>query len=199
MWMVEWAELDGMSRADASRVKTFVTSPSDHFRAAYAHKAESHPRQCVFVGTTNEDRYLKDATGGGRFWPVRCRAIDRAALERDVGQLWAEATRLFDSGATWWPDEAFFELARAEQDERYQEDPWEEPVRRWLAEREMHARGRGVTTHDVLTLSIGVEKSRLSRADEIRVGEVLRRLGWTDVRREREGAHARRRVYYKSG
>ena len=59
-------------------------------------------RQCVFAGTINppaDGRYLKDKTGGRRFWPVACHGmIDLAGLEAARDQLWAEAVHRFKAG-----------------------------------------------------------------------------------------------------
>lgn len=191
-WIVELAELDACGKAAVSRIKAFLTSPADHFRASYDRVAETHLRQCVFIGTTNEERYLQDATGGGRFWPIRCQRIDRDALEQDRDQLWAEARFRFDRGEQWWPDEAFFDLANSEQEDRYQSDPWETPVGRWLGPRE------GITTHDVLTQALGLDKGHLTRGDEMRCASVLRRLGLTRVERPREEGERVRRYFRES-
>lgn len=89
----EFSELATVQRADVETLKGFVTRSIDRYRPPYGRNAIERPRQCVFVGTTNLNEYLQDETGGRRFWPVRCRAIDTTALQRDVDQLWAEA---------WW-------------------------------------------------------------------------------------------------
>jgi len=41
------------------------------------------PRQCIFAGTVNHSTYLRDETGGPRFWPIICGRIDVEALARD--------------------------------------------------------------------------------------------------------------------
>src|SRR3546814_15833718 len=64
---------------------------SDTARMSYARLPVSVPRQCVILGTTNSERYLRDLTGNRRFWPVRVDGFDLPRLRADVDQLWAEA------------------------------------------------------------------------------------------------------------
>jgi len=188
-WVVELGELDALSKADITRVKAFLTSQQDHFRAAYARHAVTHPRQVVFVGSTNEDRYLKDATGNRRFWPVACGVIDRDAIRRDREQLWAEAVVRYRAGEAWRPDEALSRLAADEQEHRFQADEWEEPVSVWLGLRD------GVTTYEVLTQALAIDKGRVGPREGMRCAAVLRRLGLSDVRREQERGLRVRRYY----
>src|ERR1700722_16714651 len=102
-WGIEIAELASMMRAEIERVKAFITRSVDRFRPSYGRRVIEVPRQSVLIGTTNTDTYLKDETGGRRFWPVRCRdKIDLKKIERDKDQLWAEAVALFDAGTPWW-------------------------------------------------------------------------------------------------
>lgn len=96
-WILELPELDGFSRAEITTIKAFVSRLSDKVRLAYAKRASVFKRQCVFIGTTNEDTYLRDSTGNRRFWPVRCDVdeIDADRLKRERFQLWAEAVHKY--------------------------------------------------------------------------------------------------------
>lgn len=96
-WIMEIPELTGFSRADVRAIKAFISRQKDRVRLAYARRAGSFPRQVIFIGSTNDREYLKDDTGGRRFWPVVCslKEIDIPRLEAEVDQLWAEATALY--------------------------------------------------------------------------------------------------------
>jgi Virulence-associated protein E len=127
VWIVELSELDVLNRAELARAKAFLSQQTERFRLPYGRRIIHVPRQCVFVGTTNADSWLKDETGGRRFWPVRCRQIDLDGLRRDRDQLWAEALHLCRAGATWWLDEEdVIQDAIEEQKGRYQADVWQE-------------------------------------------------------------------------
>lgn len=94
-WIMEIPELSGFGRADVRAIKAFISRQKDKARLAYAKRAGEFPRQCIFIGSTNDREYLKDDTGGRRFWPMECaldddREIDTDKLARNVDQLWAE-------------------------------------------------------------------------------------------------------------
>ncbi len=96
-WILEIPELTGFSRADVRAIKAFISRQEDKARLAYARRAQLVPRQCIFIGSTNDKNYLRDATGGRRFWPMPCSIseIDIERLEQNVDQLWAEALTLY--------------------------------------------------------------------------------------------------------
>lgn len=206
VWIHELAELASFKGRDATRIKSFASSPVDHYRPSYEPRVRSVPRQCVFVGTTNEREYLSDSTGARRFWPVRLGRVDLRALERDRDQLWAEADVLYRAGATWWPDASLDVLGAEAQAERYAGDPWAEVVARWLeaptvTRYDVADGGKklitlkladGLLTSDVLIGALGKRSGDITRADETRIGIVLRDLGF-EPRQRREGGQRVRR------
>jgi predicted P-loop ATPase len=92
-WILELPELSGFARADVRAIKAFLSRTTDRVRLAYARRAVDFKRQCILIGSTNDREYLKDDTGGRRFWPMPChvQSIDTDRLIREIDQLWAEA------------------------------------------------------------------------------------------------------------
>lgn len=187
-WAVEHAELDSLGRHDKERVKAFISSAFDEYRPSYARTEVRQPRQCVFVGTTNQEAYLDDETGNRRFNGVRILRIDREALERDKPMLWAEAREAFISGAEWWPDAALVEQYRLEQGARRKRDEWEALVLDYITHKPR------VTVSDILQNKLNLEAAKWTTQDQNRIRRALTSLGWTQ-RRERE-AGERVRYYY---
>lgn len=135
-WCVEIAELASMRRAEVEKVKAFASRRIDRYRPSYGRTVLEAPRQCVCVGTTNAERYLKDETGGRRFLPLHCGRIDLTGVKRDRDQLWAEAVGLYRDGAQWWLDPDELQAARVEQEERFAEDAWADDVAAYVADKD---------------------------------------------------------------
>lgn len=96
-WILELGELQGFSRSEVTTIKGFVSRRRDKVRLSYAKRATEFPRQCIFIGSTNEMHFLRDETGNRRFWPIHCETdeIDIENLERNVEQIWAEAVHMY--------------------------------------------------------------------------------------------------------
>jgi hypothetical protein len=133
-WIIEVTELNAMSKAESSQLKAFVTRAVERYRRSYGRKEVVEPRQCVFIGTTNNSVYLRDETGSRRYWPVKTNTINLDALKCDRNQLFAEACQLFYRGVQWWPDKAFeATYVKPEQDARFEEDPWTDSTIQYLS------------------------------------------------------------------
>lgn len=186
-WIVEMPELEAMNKAESATMKRFLTQHVDRYRSWYGRRARDVPRGCVFAGTVNYDTYIKDDSGGRRYWPAFVTQIDLPAMERDRDQLWGEAVALFRAGAHWWEDPADQALFREQQERRHQRDPYQSVMARWLRS-ELGASGRAeITTAEVMQDCLKLDPGRMTRNEEMRVGHALRRLGWTRTRRMASG------------
>jgi putative DNA primase/helicase len=98
-WILEMGELRAKRRADEEAMKAFLSRQIDIYRPAFGRYVKEIPRQCVFIGTTNDDEFIQDAEGDRRFWPITCTGghIDEVfALDRGtVNQIWGEAVRMY--------------------------------------------------------------------------------------------------------
>jgi predicted P-loop ATPase len=175
VWVIEIAELDSMSRSDIGKIKAFMSRATDRFRPPYGKRPIESARQCVFAGSVNHGTYLRDETGGRRFWPVECKApmIDVDALADIRDQLWAEATYLYFDGKPWWLDSLPLNRdAAEEQSDRYEGDPWDELILKWAVDRE------SVSIVEVLTNCLEKKKDMWTQWDRNRVARCLRANGW---------------------
>ncbi len=177
--IIEVGEMDAFSRADRERIKLAISTPIDRYRSSYGRRAEDHPRQCIFIGTTNRDDYGNDDTGLRRFLPVRCGLIDceRFALARP--QLLAEAVHRFKAGEAWWHTPV--DPTLAVQRDRQADDIWTVDVLTWLIGR------ADVTSAEVLAGALKVRLSDMDRMAQLRVGSILRLAGWKRQTIRREG------------
>ena len=121
VWMLEMGELSGLRKTDIEAVKSFISKSEDMYRPAYGRTVEVYPRQCVFVGTTNEPDFLIDPTGNRRFIPIDSHPELATKsifddLDNEVDQLWAEAYQIYLTGRLLMMSREADTLARIEQD-----------------------------------------------------------------------------------
>lgn len=134
VWGIELAELEGMNKAETSKIKAALSRSIDRYRPPWGRRVVDQPRQCVFCGTVNHNTYLRDETGGRRFWPIVCGKIDIEGLMLVRDQLFAEALSRFLEGEPWWLEtQVLTDAARAEQAQRRQPDAWDDEVERWAS------------------------------------------------------------------
>ncbi|HCJ4522307.1 TPA: VapE domain-containing protein [Listeria innocua] len=136
-WILELGELAGMRKTDVEVVKSFISRSDDKYRASYGVNVESHPRQCIIVGSTNaESGFLRDITGNRRFWPVRISGDGKRKAWQmsvyDVEQIWAETLVLYGRGEKLYLEGSDVELATNEQADAMESDEREGLVRSYL-------------------------------------------------------------------
>jgi predicted P-loop ATPase len=184
VWLYEISEMHSFNRAEATRVKQFISSPEDTWVPKYVRGRVKVKRQVVFAGSTNESLYLKDWTGNTRFWPLRCESNgERINLARIAGQreqLFAEAVARYKAGDRRYPTaEEATALFEPEQAARLIEHPWMEVIRGWLAGTTV----ANVTTVEVLHEACKVETSKMTMLQMQDVGRLMSLLGWERKRK----------------
>lgn len=127
-WILEMAELSSMKRSEVEVVKQFISKSEDQFRPAYGRVVETYPRQCIFVGTTNESDFLQDPTGNRRFMPIdsnmrkATKSVFKDLTSYEVDQIWAEAYTLYIDGQVLMMSKEADMLAKIEQDKHSEHD-----------------------------------------------------------------------------
>lgn len=189
-WLIEISELSAIGRAEAGALKAFLSQTEERYTPKFGHYEVIEPRQCVFIGTTNKHAYLRDETGGRRFWPIKCGTIDAEGLARARDQLFAEAVWAYRNGVPWWPDRAF-EAAhiKPEQDSRYESDVWEDAIRAYLDAEPPDYAGESpkvaTSIWEIARKALSMQDNRIGTADTRRIGAALEQLGW------RRGKHTK--------
>ncbi|WP_170320042.1 virulence-associated E family protein [Polyangium spumosum] len=198
-WCVEMAELDGIHKADISRVKAFLATQEDYYRRPYAKAATAAPRQCVFAGTVNPNAlgtYLRDDENR-RFWPVRCtHEADLGALAAERELLFAEAMAVYEdpdlASRRWWPETAEEKaLCAAEAEARRHGDAWQSLIDAYLD----NPTRTEVTITEILKDAVKLDAPRMDHGASIRAATCLARAGWIKDGRERR--NGQRETVYK--
>ncbi|MCP1844408.1 putative P-loop ATPase [Bradyrhizobium sp. USDA 4524] len=194
IWCAEIAELDAMSRSEVSKIKAFISRTTDRFRPPYGSRIIESDRACVFWGSTNAEGYLKDETGGRRFWPIKVGKIDIDRLTADRDQLWAEAQILYHANVPWWLTKADVQdQAESQQADRYVGDPWDRYVADYADSITSKSGYVETTINDVLIRALNMQIGACGQLEQTRVARILRSLGF--VRRQRGSGASKRWTY----
>jgi predicted P-loop ATPase len=194
--IVELGEMSGMSRAEVTKLKRFVSLKIDTYRPSYERRARDFKRRCVFGGSSNEETPLRDTTGDRRYWPIDVSPnINPADVDRGItaerDQLFAEALHRYRKGETWWVDSTELEeMTRVEQEAHRKTHPWEEKVGPFLAAKLLETCNgtskctcakHGVMPGEALA-AIGIDTAAqdATKADIMR--GILRVFGWRCTR-----------------
>jgi hypothetical protein len=196
VWIYEIAELHGLSRVEMSWMKMFLSRTHDKARPAFGRNDVDRPRRGIFIGTTNDETYLRDVTGNRRWWPVKLHgAIDLAAVQRDRDQLWAEAVAAEAADEGLVIPEKLWPAVALQQQGRMEIDPWEEPILHQLntleknrgnmegmfwsdSEDKQCAPEFRVSTAYLLGCVLGIDEPHRGQRETKRLADVMRGLGW---------------------
>lgn len=200
----EIAELAGIRRRDAERVKNFITARSDNHRLPYKTHTTKILRRTSFVATTNHAAFLSDPTGNRRFWPVR--VIDFADwvwLRNHRGALWRAAVEAFEAGEPCYFSRDQMEGVAAYTADFEEEDPWDVTIARWLQYGRSAIPGHErMVIPDVFSTAflarhaLGLRESSLNRGTLGQIGRSMSKMaGWKRIRIAVGDVRPRKRVW----
>ncbi len=191
-WVYEISEMGSLMKAEERKQKSFLSRQEDEYRPPYGKRMVRVPRQSVFIGTTNEEEYLKDATGGRRFWPVLCEHdfnLDGLLDARE--QLFAEALEAYRARERCYPSQdEQAQLFTPEQTKRGMPEPFEDILYAWV-EKQVVPFSMADAACDGLSLT----PDKLTPAVVTRLGIVLKRLGCVRIEDRNAADPGRRRLY----
>lgn len=129
-WICEVGELLALTKTkEQEAVKAFLTRLNDRYRMPFDKRVTDHPRQCIFIGTTNKEQFLTDKTGNRRFYPVKVNQTGydifehEAEIKEDIRLCWAEArVRYYTDRIAPFVDRSLVSTVRGEQKKAVEED-----------------------------------------------------------------------------
>lgn len=179
-WIIEFSELAALNKVSFEALKDFLTTTDEVLRLPYRRNPERVFRVGVFAGTTNESEWLPMDGDHRRFWPVRIKFCDVDAVRRDRDQLWAEAYHLYKQQEKWWIGYEEIDLIRSvadQRDERRFHDEWFSQVVSW-ASKPMNRIEKQFSLADIARGALGVERDKLDKNTQMRIGKILQAAGW---------------------
>ncbi len=172
-WAIEVAELDRILRQDPETVKAFLSRCVDPYRAPYERVSTDHPRQCVYVGTTNKDDFLRDPTGERRYWIVKISQVLVDAVLEWRDRMWASAYALANVSKKeepHWLTEEEGEALKARCAAYKGEDGWLDTI-------EAYCTGRDFVRVEELWKHLGGTVDQLDKGKVHKITDILRELG----------------------
>lgn len=127
VWLLEMGEMMATKKADIEATKHFLSKTEDIYRVAYGRRTSRFPRQCIFIGTTNDREFLRDKTGNRRFWPIDVGMVPANKNVFDdmnnyeVDQIWAEAVELWNNKEPLYLNSEEEKKAQMQQDSHSEE------------------------------------------------------------------------------
>lgn len=191
----ELAELRGISVRDAESVLAWITRTEEEWTPKFKEFNTTLARRLVLYGTTNDLEFLQPHMGFRRWLPVMILGlIDTNKITRDCIQLWAEARETYISEGIEYA--AVERLAKAERAAFKHIDPWFDKVNAAIDDtigeddddNELTMRNCGTLTGErVLIDVLGFDAGRIKKAEQMRIGEVLKACGMVKIQRKVAG------------
>lgn len=178
-WICEFAELLAMinSKSDAS-MKSFVSRTSDNYRKAYGKHVSYCPRECLFIGTTNDYQFLVDKTGQRRYLPIEINLqkgelFDNEQYVKDyILQCWREALYLYNNKKIYLSIPSKYEnIIQEHREAAVEDDPKVGDILSYLDEKED---GYKVCAREIFVNCLSKLKNNYTSRDGREIGAIIK-------------------------
>ncbi len=182
-WICEVSELLALKRSkEVEAAKSYFSRQVDAYRRPFDRRVTELPRQCIFVGTTNNAQFLTDKTGNRRYYPVICQSDGRELFNRadelraDIAQCWAEAYALYQRGKMPpFLDKSLIDDARWKQEDALEDDYRVGMIAKYLNDKQP---GDTVCIIELWGRALG-EDFKPTRKDSNEISAILQNMpGW---------------------
>lgn len=182
-WICEVSELLALKRSkEVEAAKSYFSRQVDAYRRPFDRRVTELPRQCIFVGTTNNAQFLTDKTGNRRYYPVICQSDGRELFNRadelksDIAQCWAEAYALYRRGEMPpFLDKSLIDDARWRQEDALEDDYRVGMIAKYLNDKQP---GDTVCIIELWLRALG-EDFKPTRKDSNEISAILQNMpGW---------------------
>jgi hypothetical protein len=136
----------------------------------------------VIVGAVNGDGFLTDPEGNRRYWVIDCpqakdsgQFIDGPGAARDRDAIWKAAVLAYRAGAAWTLSTAEQAASNIRNGQWEAVDEWQDALSGWA---EATTTPGGFTTREAISGAGLRMPEAITRADEMRAGEALKRAGF---------------------
>lgn len=177
-------ELRGMKR-EREAIKAALTRGIEEHTPKYMENRVQFKRRCILIGTTNEDEFLDDPTGARRFAPVQ---LDHTAkpewVSANLDQLWAQGLMMYKRDGVNWKQVQT--LAADVHHEYHISDTWEDVIQDYIDNSVLP-----ITVRGLLVDALNFENRAIKRSDEMRVADILKKMGRSQIRKTVDGVKLR--------
>lgn len=180
-WICEFSELLALVRTkDVEAMKSFITKSVDKYRTAYAKRTAEFPRQCIFIGTTNDIQFLSDKTGNRRYLPIVIH-LERGDLDGKeeyvrnyILQCWREALVLYKENKTYLTiPNKYYQDVLAAQEDAVEDDPKMGIMMDYLDKKKV---GERVCTVEIFTNCFNNLRKNFNRLEAKEISRMLSSL-----------------------
>ena len=194
-WIFELAELESItSKRSNGALKNLITTSSDLVRVPYGRVTERKDRCGIFVGSVNDDTFLRDETGSRRWWVIEIKKqLDITKLQKHRDAIWKAAVLAFRTGELPMLSDELQALSDRSNTNYEAEDPWLSLLGAWVA-----APGAAKQFSSAAAI-VGAglrERKQISTGDARRAADCLKRLGYGQAKLQTKNAGGERARFW---